>query len=151
MDSGQQREVSDLLIDSSVLVKWYHSENESEVEQARALRSAHLCRDVDAHILDLAVYEVGNVLGKVLKWQAKAVAEQLDDLRGTCGTPVVLEAAWARDAAYLSAEHNLTFYDAAWAATARALGVPLVSADLQLLSANLAESATAVVDRLRLN
>jgi predicted nucleic acid-binding protein len=44
----------------------------------------------------------------------------------------------------------VTFYDAAWAAAARALHVPLVSADRQLVTANLAESATAVAARLGL-
>jgi predicted nucleic acid-binding protein len=142
--------VSGLLIDSSVLIKWFHSENETEVEQARALRSAQRNGKVRARILNLAVYEVGNVLAKFLKWQPKTVADQLDVLRTTCGTPLMLEAQWARDAALLAAEHGLTFYDAAWAAAARAVEVPLVSADRQLLAAGLAESATGIVERLRL-
>jgi hypothetical protein len=34
--------VTRLLIDTSVLIKWFHSDGESELEQARALRSAHV-------------------------------------------------------------------------------------------------------------
>ncbi len=45
---------------------------------------------------------------------------------------------------------ELTFDDAAWAATARALSVSLVSADVRLLDAGLAESPAAAVERLRL-
>jgi predicted nucleic acid-binding protein len=43
----------------------------------------------------------------------------------------------------------LTFYDAAWASSADALGISLVSVDAKLLTAGLAESPAAVVQRLR--
>jgi predicted nucleic acid-binding protein len=48
------------LVDTSVLIKWFHSEG--ELPHARALRSAHVAGELDAHILDLATYELGNVL-----------------------------------------------------------------------------------------
>ena len=51
-----------VLIDTSVLIKWFHSKGESELDAARALRSAHLRGEIQAHVIDLAVYEVGNVL-----------------------------------------------------------------------------------------
>ena len=60
-----------LLIDTSVLIKWFHSDGESELEQARALRSAHVTGELDAHMLDLAIYEVGNVLTRALRWPAE--------------------------------------------------------------------------------
>lgn len=118
--------------------------------EARALRAAHLSGDVEAHVLDLAVYEVGNVLVRALQWSAEDVADQLDDLLAICGTPLVLTAAWLRDAAALATEHRLSFYDAAWAAAARGLSIPLVSADRKLVTSGLAESPTMVARRLRL-
>lgn len=66
-----------LLIDTSVLIKWFHGDGESELEQARALRTAHFTDELDAHMLDLAAYEVGDVLARALRWTATAVAEQL--------------------------------------------------------------------------
>jgi len=139
-----------MLVDTKVLIKWFHRTGESELEAARSLRSAQIAGTVDARILDLGVYEVGNVLVRSLRWSAADVAEQLDDLLALCGVPLVLCAEWLHDAASLAAEHRLTFYDAAWAAAARGLGVPLVSADRQLLDAGLAESPTRIVERLRL-
>jgi len=62
--------VTRLLIDRSVLIKWFHSAGESEVVEARAIRDAHVRGDLDAHVLDLAIYEVGNVLAPALKWTA---------------------------------------------------------------------------------
>lgn len=139
-----------LLIDTSVLIKWFHSDGESEVPQARALRSAHIGGDIDAHIIDLGIYEVGNVLIRALRWSAADTADQIDDLYTILGPPLVMTAAWMRRAATLAHVHKLSFYDASWAAIATELGIPLVSADRGLLAAGLAESASDVTERLRL-
>jgi predicted nucleic acid-binding protein len=139
-----------LLVDTSVLIKWFHSAGETQLAAARTLRAAHLAGDVDARILDLAVYEVGNLLVRALRWPARDVADQLEDLLTICGTPLTLPADWLRDAASLAAEFRLSYYDAAWAAAARGLAIPLVSADRRLHSAALAETPTEVVARLRL-
>lgn len=45
-----------LLVDTSVLIKWFHSDGEGELREARALRSAHIAGEVDAHVLDFAMY-----------------------------------------------------------------------------------------------
>lgn len=137
-----------LLADTSVLVKWFHAENEPEVEPARELRTAHVEGVIQVRHLDLARYEIGNVLLRALNWPAARVADQLDDLTAICSAPIVATDEWLRDAAALGARHNLTFYDAALAACARALGMALVSADHQLLDAGLAESATQAARRL---
>jgi predicted nucleic acid-binding protein len=143
--------VTRLLIDTSVLIKWFHSDGESELEQARALRSAHVTGELDAHMLDLASYEVGNVLTGALRWPAADVADQLDDLHAILGPPLVMTPAWLRRAAKLAHIHSLSFYDASWAATAAELGMPLISADRQLLSAGLAESPGEITTRLKLS
>jgi len=140
--------VRSILADTSVLIKWFHAENESELAQARELRTAHLTGRIEVRYLDLARYELGNVLLRALKWPAARVADQLDDLVAICAAPISPTVEWLRDATTLGARHNLTFYDATWAASARALGVTLVSADRKLLGAGLAESATSAVGRL---
>lgn len=142
--------MTDLLLDTSVLIKWFHAEGEEELVEARVLRAAHLRGDVEAHILDLALYEVGNVLLRALRWDPADAADQLDDLLTIVGTPIVSALEWLRRAAELSSVDGLTFYDAAWAAAAQSMGIPLVSADRQLLSAGLAESPTSAVRRFGL-
>lgn len=138
-----------LLIDTSVLIKWFHSEGEGELPESRTLLRAHVSGDVDAHVLDLATYEVGNVLVRTLRWEPGEVADQLDDLHTILGPPLVMTADWLRHAAMLAHKHGLTFYDASWAATANKLKMPLVSADRQLLAARLAESPSDTVARLK--
>lgn len=140
-----------LLIDTSVLIKWFHSEGESELRQARALRSAHAAGELDAHMLDLAAYEVGNVLSRALNWTGDDVADQLEDLHAILGRPLVMTPVWLRRAATLAQTHALSFYDASWAAAAEELGIPLISADRQLLAAGLAESPTEIASRLKLS
>jgi len=140
-----------LLIDTSVLIKWFHSDGESELEPARALRAAHVAGDLDAHLLDLALYEVGNVLTRALHWPAPAVADQIDDLHTVLGPALAMTPSWLRRAATLADVHSLSFYDASWAAAAAELGVALVSADRRLLITGLAESPIDAATRLRLS
>ena len=139
-----------LLVDTSVLIKWFHSEGESQVAEARALREATRRGDIEARVVDLALYEIGNVLLRSLQWSGPAVADQLDDLIAICGSPLAVTADLLRQAAVLGAANGLTFYDACWASTARAFGISLVSADVQLLGTGLAESPRAAAERLRL-
>jgi len=142
--------VTRLLVDTSVLIKWFHGAGESELGEARAIRDAHIRGDLDAHVLDLAIYEVGNVLARALKWGAADVGDQLDDLLAIVGSPITMTHGWLRDAAVLAETHELSFYDASWAATAEALNVPLVSADRRLLAAGLAVTPAGVVSRFNL-
>lgn len=139
-----------LLLDTSVLIKWFHSTGEGELQPARALRAAHISGELEAHMLDLACYEVGNVLVRALHWAASDVANQLDDLNAVLGPALVMTPTWLRSAATLAHTHQLSFYDASWAATALELDMPLISADRRLLTAGLAESPTDVSNRLEL-
>lgn len=139
-----------LLVDTSVLIKWFHRDGEGELMPARALRTAHVSGSLDAHMLDLAVYEVGNVLTRALRWTAADVADQLHDLHAILGPALIMAPAWWGRAAQFAEVHTLSFYDACWAAAAAELDVPLVSADRRLLVAGLAVSPTEITDRLGL-
>jgi len=139
-----------LLVDTSVLIKWFHSEGESELAEARAIRDATRRGDIESRVIDLALYELGNVLLGALHWNGPDVADQLEDLVVICGAPLAMAASWFRRAADMGAAHSLTFYDACWASAAESLGVSLVSADSRLLVAGLGESPRAAAQRLRL-
>lgn len=139
-----------LLVDSSVLIKWFHAEGEHEVVEARAIRDAHVHGDIDAHVLDLAFYDVGNVLVRALRWGPAAVARQLDDLLTIVGPPLTMAQEWLHAAAHLAHAERLSFSDASWAAAARALDILLVSADAKLVATGLASSPAAMALRLGL-
>lgn len=137
------------LVDTSVVLKWVHAQGESEVAPARALLTAHRDGAARLFLLDLAVYELGNVLLRRLRLPAAVVADQLNLLSRLCGPVVHPAPSWHVAAAALGEEHGLTFYDASWAAAARALGIPLVSADRALVAAGLAITPTRAAETLR--
>jgi len=49
-----------LLVDTSVLVTWFHEQGKSEVESARQLLAAHLEGRERVIVLDLVTYELGS-------------------------------------------------------------------------------------------
>lgn len=137
-----------LLVDTSVVLKWFHEEGESEVPQARDLLQAHREGRERLLVLDLAAYELGNVLLRPLGLPAAVVVEQMRLLLSLCGPLVHPRPSWLDAAAHLGQVHGLTFYDASWAAAAQALQCPLVSADRALLSQGLAVTASQAAERL---
>jgi len=142
--------MSGLLLETSVLVKWFDTRDEDDVAAARALRDAHADGQILIHLLDLALYELGNVLLRRRGWPADETADQLAELADMLGPLVPVSAAWTGVAARLGEALQLSFYDACWAAAARHLRLPLISADRQLLEAGLAEPVTEVATRLGL-
>jgi hypothetical protein len=70
-------------VPAALCTKWFHAAGETELGAARALRDAHATNRLDAHVLDLALYELGNVLVRSLRWTADDVADQLE------GVPLV--------------------------------------------------------------
>lgn len=132
-----------LLVDTSVLLKWFHEDGESEVEQARALLRAHRAGQERLLVLDLAAYELGNVLLRPLGLPALVIAAQVRLLLTLCGPLLHMRPSWLDAAADLGERHGLTYYDASWAAAAQALQCPLVSADRLLVRNGLAVTATA--------
>jgi predicted nucleic acid-binding protein len=123
--------------DANVVLKWFHSKDEDEVEPARALLDAHKERAVALSVLDLTVYEVGNAL---MRGRAGANAEQaatvIEALVEIC--PAIRPSPEEMKAASRLAEsHKLTLCDAAYAAVAQSRSAELVTLDRALLDAKL--------------
>jgi predicted nucleic acid-binding protein len=140
--------VIDVVSDANVALKWFHAEGEEEVEEARALLDAHKTRAVALSVLDLTAYEVGNAL---MRGRAAAGADQvaavLEALAEVCPAlrpnPTEL-----RRATELAAEHDLTLYDAAYAAVAESREATLATLDGALLNAGLGTRPSALAARL---
>ncbi len=140
----------DVVSDANVVLKWFHADGEEEVPEARALVTAHQARTVALHVLDLTAYEVGNAL---LRGRAKATASQvatvLEALAEICPAlrPDTDE---LRLAAELADRHDLTLYDAAYAAVAESRGATLATLDRALLRAGLGRRPSELVAELAL-
>jgi predicted nucleic acid-binding protein len=131
--------------DANVVLKWFHSEGEDEVESARALLDAHKERTLALTVLDLTVYEVGNAL---MRGRAGANAEQaatvLEAMAEIC--PAIRPSSEEmRAASHLAERHDLTLYDATYAAVAQSRSAELVTLDRALLDAKLGSKPSELI------
>jgi predicted nucleic acid-binding protein len=128
---------ADVLADANVVLKWFHEQGEEEVTSARALLEAHRDRRLSVLMLDLTPYEVGNAL---IRGRAGLGAEQvaivLAAARAICVAVTPDEAELAH-AVELAVEHELTLYDAAYAAVAQRRDAMLATFDRRLLASGL--------------
>ena len=135
---------ADVLCDASVVLKWFHSEGEEEVEASRALLDLHRSHGMALSVLDLTAYEVGNALLRGIGVGAEKVSAVLDALDVICPrlalTPTELS-----DAALLAEGHRLTMYDAAYAAAAKARHAELATLDRALLQAGLGRRPSEIL------
>ena len=125
-----------VVADASVVLKWFHAAGEEAVEPARAILEAFGRQRIDLVILDLTIYEIGNVLIRSAGASPEATATVLEALNEIC-QPAALRASEWRTAARLARDHRLTFYGAAHAAIAQERSGRLVTLDRDLLSADL--------------
>lgn len=140
----------DVVSDASVALKWFHAEGEEEVPEARALVTAHQARTVSLLVLDLTAYEVGNAL---LRGRAKATASQVATVLEALGeicSATRPDADELRLAAELAGRHDLTLYDAAYAAVAENRGAKLATLDRALLEASLGRRPGELAEQLGL-
>jgi predicted nucleic acid-binding protein len=133
-----------LLLDSSVWLAAAQRQDEHDHAPATAILRREARREVELRLLDLTVYEIGNVA--IRKW--KRPAEEADGLVSRvvriAGPPLVPTPAERRDAHALAQQHGLSVYDATYAAVARERRLTLVSGDRKLLDAALATAPAAV-------
>jgi len=115
---------------------------------AQALLDLHRARAVALSVLDLTAYEAGNALIRgmgVPAAQSRIVLEALDVIcPRLAATPLELD-----EALVLAERHNLTVYDAAYAAVAQGRNALLATMDRSLLAAGLGSRPSEIVGALR--
>lgn len=135
----------DVVSDANVALTWFHSDREQEVEAARRLLDGQRERTMALHVLDLTAYEVGNAL---LRGRAALPADRVAEVLGALSVVSSSIAPTVEDlseAARLAEEHDLTLYDAAYAAVARRGGALLATLDRKLLRAGLGRRPSEIV------
>lgn len=123
--------MTDVVLDASVVIKWFRAEGERHVEPARALRSAFEAGELIVFAPPLLRLEIVNVAGRRWGWKERALvelAEALDDLGFEFREPDLARVAhWTA--------RGLTAYDGAYVAVAEATGAPLVTDDELIVDA----------------
>ena len=121
--------MTELVLDASVVIKWFHADGERNLEAAQALRSRF--EDGDIHVLapPLIWLEILNVAARSWRWDSgslEQLASTLPDLGFELVEPEL------ESVAHWSAA-GLTSYDAAYVTVAEGAGVQLVTDDSQIV------------------
>ena len=122
--------MNELVLDSSVVLKWFKPENETDVEAARALESQYAHGELLVTVPPLLFIELLNVAARRWSWTGtdlEALAEAIGDLGfRVIQPPLVRIAHWA--------SVGLTAYDACYVALAEERRVRLITADERILT-----------------
>ena len=117
--------MTEVVLDASVVIKWFRSEGERHVEAARALRTAFAAGGLIVFAPTLLRLEIVNVAGRRWQWDEPALAELavgLDDLGFELSEPDLGRVAhWTA--------RGLTAYDAAYVAVAEVTHARLITDD----------------------
>jgi len=133
--------MTEVVLDASVVMKWFRADGERHLEPARSLRAAFEAGELIVLAPPLLRLEIVNVAGRRWRWPERALLElagALDELGFELIEPELGRVA------YWTAR-GLTAYDAAYVAVAEADGTRLVTDD-ELVSTVAAEIATALAD-----
>jgi predicted nucleic acid-binding protein len=128
------------LLDTSVVVKWFVPEEGSE--KALSLRQAQEDRELQLYAPEVLLMELANALRYSSEFSTREIVEAVETPfeMNILLIPFSLEA--LNSAVSLSQEHDLAVYDAYFFALARALEMPLITADRKMLSRLTTEEGT---------
>ena len=113
--------------DASVLLKWVlPGDEERDTNAALSLREGAIAGAVELVVPQLWIYEVGNTLARRFPAQAEQLLATLVDFHLI---ETRLDSAWRAQAVSLAVTYGVSFYDAAYQATALACGGVFVTAD----------------------
>lgn len=122
--------MNELVLDASVVLKWFGPADEVGVEAARALRDRYEHGDLLVAVPPLLFLEILNVAGHRWRWDDPSLQELAAALEGLGfeveRPPLDCVAAWVTK--------GLTAYDAAYVALAEHREARLVTSDLEILA-----------------
>ena len=127
MERNEEKLTGDFVLDSSVIVKWFCQEEDTDL--ALKFREGHINGDVSIAFPDLVIYELANALrynSKITQDDVKDSANSLFDL----GVDIIVPTKKITDSAIsLAFDYDITLYDAYFVALAKELGFEFVTAD----------------------
>jgi predicted nucleic acid-binding protein len=138
--------VTEVVLDASVVLKWFSDERERHLAAARSLRTAFEVGELIVFAPPLLHPEIVNVAGRRWHWDETALTELVADL---IQLGFELEEPELGRVAHWTAR-GLTAYDAAYVAVAEAQSAPLVTDDDSIVAiAPTVAVALAVTDETR--
>ena len=120
----------DALLDTSVAVKWFVTEEDSE--RAADLQQAHLRDDLQLHAPDILLMESANAL-RYAGLSEERILQDLETFSALGIEIIQFSLDVLNSAVNLSLEHDLAVYDAYFLALAQAMEIPLITDDRKML------------------
>ena len=120
----------EVVLDASVVLKWFTGESERHGEEAHAIRQSYRAGETTITAPSLLFLELLNVAGRRWGWDEGALMElasSLQELEFDIG-----EAELASITVWTS--RGMTAYDAAYVALAESRGLPLITDDHTIIS-----------------
>jgi len=137
---------SEALLDTSVAVKWFVPEGDSE--KVLGLRRAQEARELQLYAPEVLLMELANALRYSSEFSAQEIVDALETPfeLNILLVPFSLDA--LNSAVTLSQESDLAVYDAYFLALAQAIEIPLITADRRMLSRLTAEDGALSLESL---
>lgn len=122
-----------VVVDTSVVYKWFSTEDEQWVEQARELLREHLEKRNSIIAPDIILYELANAWATKTKLPSEKINTYFGELRNIDITiePITIELV-TRTAAF-SKEYTISVYDAVYIVLAKEKKCDLYTADAKLV------------------
>lgn len=125
-----------IILDASVVIKWFKSSQEENREKALVYKNQQKTGEIQIHIPALFYFELFHIL--LLKDKNIAPLDILE-IKKMLSRLNLVEDALSNDdilfAARLVRKYQITFYDASYVALAKKLGGDLITADKKLVQA----------------
>ena len=120
-----------LVVDSSVMVKWLNFTDEKNLEQADKILADALGGKVKLIAPELSKYEVGNVLLLKKKLSSKTVNIPIQTLYASPIQFVQESEDLARETFYLAQDLKITYYDASFLSLAKKYNATLITENIK--------------------
>lgn len=121
-----------LVLDSSVLVKWF--KQEQGTEKALQIREAYINEEIEVAIPDLVYYELSNVLRYDESLNKKQVQKAIQSLRGMEFQVIAPFEEYNDDMIEESIQKDITIYDSAFYTLSKLLDAEMITSDQELAS-----------------
>ncbi|PYV13826.1 MAG: hypothetical protein DMG21_20115 [Acidobacteria bacterium] len=122
-----------LILDTSVVLKWFLEKDEADVAQARQLRQAHLSGRCLLRAPDLLLIEIANALTVGHRSSIENVARALEDIRKLRLHLVEFQFSTLAKAVELASTFGVTVYDSYFLALAIESAALLITADIAFI------------------
>lgn len=120
-----------VVIDSSVVFKWFSTDKESNVDSAIQLLEAHRSKREIIIVPDLIVYEVANAWATKSELTENRIKLHIQDLEAAKLQFVSLDFNLVQKTVKFSKKYRVSVYDAIYAILASEKGCDLITADIK--------------------